>query len=222
MAASFSIIHVLSDAKVLHAPWICFALLKGKKNPSWDLKLSQVIYWSWLFTRHHKTHIWSQVTDEQQSCRCPDSVWANTRAGLGTSCPGSSQMFADSQGTAMKDQMSQSRHRPVLLSTSPAPSPAKPDSFPPLSLHTRRRQSIPYLGKGWEAFLHQEFKSRPPECFFSISTHLKVCPHKPKCPAPTLFPPQLLLFAPSIPPAHFPPHKLSPTCTSPLAFQSCP
>lgn len=81
-------------------------------------------------------------------------------------------MFPDSRGMAMKEQKApvqgqgcSGQHHP-----SPTPSPAKPDSFPPLSLHTRRRRSIPYLGTGWEAFpLHQEFESRPPEHLFSVS-----------------------------------------------------
>lgn len=97
-----------------------------------------------------------------------------------------------------------SRHRAVLASTSPTHCPVKAHSssspLPALSLHTRRWRSVPHRGTACEALpLHQEFKSRPPEYLFSISTRQKIYPQQPRSqhlPSSSSHPwPLLLLFS---------------------------
>lgn len=97
-----------------------------------------------------------------------------------------------------------SRHRADPVSTSPAASPAKPDSCPtplqPLSLHTREDdQSLTWVQAG-RHFLDTRNVS-PGLLNISSQSHLKICPQPPKVSSThCLSPPALVL------------HTLSPSC----------
>lgn len=166
-------------------------------HPETSIKLSRSLTGAVSLKSHCRTLILSEGTGKKHSSAVDTQTW----------CEPTQEQDEEYLSQAFPDVCWQPRNsrRPhwaqaVLATTSPSPAPVKPHSCRPLSLHTRRRWSILYMDTGWEALpLHQEFKSRPPEL---LELHLKFCPQPPKSPAMTLFPPQLLFFAPLSPRAH--------------------